>query len=264
MEGDEVIAIQRRDAVRGGLPAVRVVWVHGRPEGLAGDAVRPGHGFLETGNGAGLFAFQDGRFEPGLVEHAAQDIERRFLFVLGRKGAQGHAGAIGIGAAAKIGADVGQLFGNRGLVAASGAEIEGGQGQRGEAGFAGRVEHRAGGEVDLDVEHRQDAAGDEIDAGAGWRYPVLNLGPGQRTLRDQQGGYCGQQLFHGVFLVPALGFMEHQWRVAAADRRGLPSSGCGSSTPTVSVSSVRYFLATPCTSAAVTFCSFSSMRFSLR
>ena len=38
-----------------------------------------------------------------------------------------------------------------------------------------------------------------------------------------------------------------QWRVATEGRRGLPSSGCGSRTPTVSVSSMKYFFATACT-----------------
>ena len=94
---------------------------------------------------------------------------------------------VGVGAAAEVGTDVGQLFGDGGFVALAGAEVEAGPGQRGEAGFAFRVEHRAGGEINLNVEHRQDAAFHEINAGASRRYPMFDFDAGQRALRDEQG-----------------------------------------------------------------------------
>ena len=251
MVGGEIVAGQRGDRFRRSLPAIGMNRVERIPEGLAGDGIGARHGFLEAGDGACLFALEDGGVVTWRLQHVLQDVERRIAFFRGGKRAHGDAGAVGVGAAAQRGADVGQLFGDGGFVARAGAEVECRTRQRSCAGFAGGVEHRAGGEVDLYVEHRQHAAFDEIDAGAARQCPVFDLDAGQRGLRGNEGDDCGQQLFHGHF---------HQWREAADGRRGLPSSGCGSSTPMVSVSSVKYFFATACTSAALTFCNFSSMR----
>ena len=221
------------------------------PEGLAGNGGRLGHRFLEAGNGAALFARKNGGIKAWLLHDGTQGFDGRHQLVAGRQGADRNAGAVGVCAAAEVGANVGKLFGDGGFITFACAEIECGTSQSGKAGFAGGIENGAGSKVDLDVEHWQHPAFDEIDLGAGRRYPVFNLDASQRALGQKQGKCYGQQLFHGDF---------SSWRVAGAERRGLPSSACGSRTPMVRVSSLKYFLATDCTSAAVTFCSFSSMR----
>ena len=117
-----------------------------------------------------------------------------------RQRAHGDAGAVAVGAAAEGGADVGHLLGDRRFVELAGAEVEDAAGQRRGTGFSRRVEHRAGGEIDLDVEDRQDAGLDEVDAGAGRRHPVFDPDAGQRGLGGEQRDCCGEQLFHGHFL----------------------------------------------------------------
>ena len=167
MEGDDIGALDGGDGVRFCLAAVGVIRIQRRPEGLAGDAVRPRHRFLEGGDGPGLLAVEDRGIKTRAGDHQLEDIQCRVAFVAGRQRAQRNAGAVGVGAAGEIGAKVGELFGNLRLVTLAGAEVEDAAGDGGQPRLPGGVEGRAGGEVDLDVQHRQDAAFDEIDAGAG-------------------------------------------------------------------------------------------------
>ena len=144
------------------------------PEGLAANAVRAGHRILEAGNRTGLFAFKNGGIEMRLPEHVAED-RQRWLQLVGRgQGTQRYAGAIGIGAAAENGAEVGQLLGDRGFVTFAGTEIKDAARQRCQSGLSRGVEHRAGGKIDLHVEHGQGRGGREVHAGAGGRRPVFD------------------------------------------------------------------------------------------
>ena len=56
-------------------------------------------------------------------------------------------------------------------------------GQRGRSGFSRRIVGRAGGKIDLDVEHRQGVRLDEEDTRARGRRPVLD---GDACLRQRQ------------------------------------------------------------------------------
>jgi hypothetical protein len=83
MEGSEVVACQGGDGFRRGLPAIGMIGVERRPEGLAGDAVGAGHCLLEAGDGAGLFPLENGCIEQGGLYHGLQDVERRIALVAG-------------------------------------------------------------------------------------------------------------------------------------------------------------------------------------
>ena len=159
VEIDQVVAGQRCHAVRRRLATVGMIRVQRFPESLAGNAVGAGHRILEAGDGAGLFALQDGGVEMRLAQHVGEHGQRRWQLVGGGQGAQRDAGAVGVGAAAEAGAEVGQLLGDCRFVARAGAEVEDATGQRGQPGLVGRIEHRAGGEVDLHVEHGQRRCG---------------------------------------------------------------------------------------------------------
>ncbi len=231
-----------------------MVRVEGLPEGPAGQHFRLGQGVPQTGHGAHLLPLQHRLGEAGLLQHQTHDLQGAIPGFPGRQGAQAQAGPVLVGTAAQVGAQVGQAVGNGGLVQVAGTAVEQAVGEAGQARLAGRVPGTAGGKVHLHVHDGQGMVFDEIDPGAGGGDPVLDGDPGLGG-RAQQGGGKKQEIrqsHHGLL---------DQWRTpAGARRRGASARGWGSSRPTVRLSSLKYCLATRCTSAAVTAWSFSIMR----
>jgi hypothetical protein len=111
--------------------------------------------------------------------------------------AQRDAGAVVVGAAAELGADVGEPAGNGFFIQLAGAGFHQPAGEAGQPRLAGRGVQVAGGEVELHVENRQLMRFDEIHAGAGRGLPVFNLDAGKRQCGDAEQGKKSDEVFHG-------------------------------------------------------------------
>ena len=263
MEGRQVVAGEAGDAVDGGQPAVGVVREHRRGKTAGQDRVGLGLGLADAGDGARLLALDRRGGEARLLDQGGEELHRPVALGRAAEGAQGEGGAVHVGAAAELGAEVGHPVGDGVLVEAAGTGVEQAAGEPGEAGLAGGHLGAGGAEVHLHVDDGQGAALDEHDLAAGGRGPGLDRQPGLGR-ESGQGQRQGQaEALEGVKMGNGHRILEignGQWRCGAAARsRAWGSTGSGSRRAMVRVSSLKYLRATACTSAGVTARMRSSM-----
>ncbi len=224
--------------------AIRVAGVERGVELARGERGGLGQRLAQAGDRAAALALEHRGGKVGTGEQGGGELDCGVE--LGGRGqaAQRHAGAVVVGAAGELDAEIGLAVGDGLLVEPAGAGVEQGLGHARQPGLALGVERAAGSEGDLDVDQRQRAALDEVHPRAGGRGPFDDLGGGERAGRRagteyerggaqemeaagagggalEAGGFCGHG---GHFVGVAL-----QWRGAAKDERGrLSPSGCGS------------------------------------